>query len=29
VVFLAGAMAYGILVQELDARRPGGDPAPH
>lgn len=27
VVFLAGAMAYGILVQELDARRPGGDPA--
>lgn len=27
VVFLAGAMAYGILVQELDARRAGGDPA--
>jgi len=27
VVFLAGAVAYGILVQELDARRAGGDPA--
>ncbi|PWR21957.1 hypothetical protein [Zavarzinia compransoris] len=29
VVFLTGAIVYGIVAQEIDARRPGRGPATH